>query len=73
MEWQDYVEDRPDVMMGKAVLKETRITVEHVLEELGRGVTEMQLLASHPRLKPEHVRAACLYAAAVIGSEQGVV
>ena len=31
MVWQDYIEERPDVMMGKPVFKGTRLTVEHVL------------------------------------------
>jgi len=42
MNWQDYIEEKPGVMMGKPVFKGTRITVEHVLRELGRmsiGIT----------------------------------
>ena len=70
MVWQDYIEERPDVMMGKPVFKGTRLTVEHVLGELGRGVSETELLRGHPRLTPEHIRAALLYAAAVIGMEE---
>jgi len=70
MVWQDYIEERPDVMMGKPVFKGTRLTVEHVLGELGRGVSEAELLRGHPRLTPEHIRAALLYAAAVIGMEE---
>ena len=70
MTWQDYIEERPDVMLGKPVFKGTRITVEHVLGELGRGMSESELLRGHPRLTAEHVRAALLYAAAVIGMEE---
>jgi uncharacterized protein (DUF433 family) len=70
MTWQDYIEERPDVMMGKPVFKGTRLTVEHVLAELGHGVDQAELLRGHPRLTPEHIRAALLYAAAVIGMEE---
>ncbi len=70
MAWQDYIEERPDVMMGKPVFKGTRLTVEHVLTELGRGVDQAELLRGHPRLTPEHIRASLLYAAAVIGMEE---
>jgi len=70
MFWQDYIEERPDVMMGKPVFKGTRITVEHVLAELGRGMDEAELLAGHPRLTEDHIRAALLYAAAVIGMDE---
>ncbi|MGQ9650406.1 MAG: DUF433 domain-containing protein [Phycisphaerae bacterium] len=64
------MEERPDVMMGKPVFKGTRITVEHVLAELGRGMDEAELLAGHPRLTKDHIRAALLYAAAVIGMDE---
>ena len=69
MQWQEYIEEDPKVMLGKPVFKGTRLTVEHVLEELGNGVSETELLANHPRLRPEHVRAAFQYAAAVLKLE----
>lgn len=47
MVWQDYIEERPDVMAGKPVFKGTRLTVEHVLTELGRGMSEAELLRGH--------------------------
>lgn len=70
MTWQDYIEERPEVMMGKPVFIGTRLTVEHVLAELGRGVEEAELLRGHPHLTPQHIRAALLHAAAVIGMEE---
>jgi uncharacterized protein (DUF433 family) len=66
MKWQDFIEEKPSVMLGKPVFKGTRITVEHVLEELGHGMSEADLLRGHPRLTAEHIRAAILYAAAVV-------
>ncbi len=70
MNWQDLIEERADVMAGKPVFKGTRITVEHVLTELGRGMSEEELLRGHPHLTRDHVRAAFLYAAAVLGSQE---
>jgi uncharacterized protein (DUF433 family) len=70
MVWQDYIEERPDVMMGKPVFKGTRITVEHVPGELGRGMDEVEFLGGHPRLTEDHIRAALLYAVAVIGMDE---
>jgi uncharacterized protein (DUF433 family) len=69
MQWQEYIEEDAKVMMGKPVFKGTRLTVEHVLEELGDGISEAALLENHPRLKPEHIRAAFQYAAAVLKFE----
>jgi len=73
LRWQDYIEERPDVMLGKPVFKGTRITVEHVLRELGNGVRAEDLLREHPRLTHEHVRAAWAYGAALIALEDTVL
>lgn len=70
MRWQDYIEERPDVMTGKPVFRNTRITVEHILRELGTGMSPAELLRGHPRLTEAHLRAAMLYAAAVLEGEQ---
>lgn len=67
--WDDYIEERKEVMLGKPVFKGTRLTVEFVLTELGGGATPEQLLDAYPTLKPEHIRAAQLYAADVIKME----
>lgn len=64
--WDDYIEERKDVMLGKPTFKGTRLTVEMVLTELGAGTTAQQVLDNYPTLKPEHIRAAMLYAADVI-------
>jgi uncharacterized protein (DUF433 family) len=50
-------------MMGKPVVKGTRITVEMILEKLGAGATVEQLLEAHPRLTREAVQAALAFAA----------
>ena len=51
----------PKVMMGKPVIAGTRITVEHILEELAAGTTIEDLLAAHPRLTIEGIQAALAY------------
>ena len=62
-QWQDYIEERKDVMLGKPVFKGTRLTVEHIFDELGSGMTAEELLAGYPQLKPEHIQAACQFGA----------
>ena len=49
--------------MGKPVVAGTRITVELILEKLAAGETVDQILAAHPRLTEEAVRAALAFAA----------
>lgn len=67
--WRPYIEQRPDVMLGKPVIKGTRLTVELIIESLAEGASETDLLKAHPRLRPEHIRAALAYAAASLSSE----
>ena len=56
----------PKVMMGKPVIRGTRITVEHILEELSYGATVDELLEAHPRLTHEAILAALAYALDVL-------
>ena len=70
--WQDYIEERKDVMMGKPIFKGTRLTVDHILNEMGSGMTEKELLENYPTLTPHHFRAALLYAAAVVAMDQSI-
>jgi uncharacterized protein (DUF433 family) len=53
----------PKVMVGKPVIKGTRITVEHIMRHLAAGWTEAELIDAHPHLTSEDIRATCAYAA----------
>ncbi len=59
----------PEVMLGKPVVAGTRITVEDILRRLAAGERAEDILAAHPRLTPEELRAALLYAAEALGAE----
>lgn len=59
----------PAVMMGKAVVSGTRITVELILEKLAGGETIEEILDSHPRLTREGILAALDYASRVLRSD----
>jgi uncharacterized protein (DUF433 family) len=60
------IEINPQVMMGKPVIRGTRITVELILNKLSEGATESELLEDYPNLAPEDVRAAMEYSSASI-------
>jgi uncharacterized protein (DUF433 family) len=59
----------PAVMMGKAVIVGTRITVEHILRCLAAGDTIEQIIDSYPHLTAEDIRAAQAYAADYLAHE----
>jgi uncharacterized protein (DUF433 family) len=66
---EDLIVSDPKVMMGKPVIKGTRITVELILDKLAAGETVSQILASHPRLTEESVRAALAFASQVLRAD----
>jgi len=66
---QKLIVSDPAVMMGKPVVKGTRITVELILEKLGAGETIEQLLDAHPRLTREGIQAALSFAAETLRSD----
>jgi uncharacterized protein (DUF433 family) len=65
----DRIERDPAVMVGKPVIKGTRIPVDLILREASMGRTFPEILHSYPRLTEEDVRAALAYAADFISHE----
>lgn len=59
--YRSLITSDPNIMMGKPVIAGTRITVEHILEELAGGATIEDLLEAHPRLTREAIQAALSY------------
>lgn len=57
------IETNPAVMLGKPVIRGTRIPVEVILRKLGEGATEAGLLEAYPRLVRADIQAALSYAA----------
>jgi uncharacterized protein (DUF433 family) len=67
------IEINPAVMLGKPVIRGTRITVELILRKLAEGETESELLEDYPHLTPEDIRAAIAYGAASVAHEEVVL
>lgn len=67
--FRDFIEVNPQVMMGKPVLKDTRITVEIIVEELSGGLTIEDLLEAYPTITQDAILAAVLFAAVEMKEE----
>jgi uncharacterized protein (DUF433 family) len=72
MTFTDRIEINPRVMLGKPVIRGTRIPVELILRKLSEGASEADLLDAYPTLKREDIHAAMRYAADTIAREEVV-
>ena len=70
MDWQDRITVDPKVLVGKPVIKGTRIAVEFLVDLLANGWTHEQILKNYPHLTPDDITAALHYAAEALKHEQ---
>jgi uncharacterized protein (DUF433 family) len=63
------IEINPEIMLGKPVIRGTRIPVELILRKLSEGATEAELLDAYPRLTTTDIQAALAYAADSLAHE----
>ena len=70
MEWRDHIAVDPQILVGKPVVKGTRISVELVIDLLAAGWTEQQVLDSYPTLEADDLRACLAYASEILHSEK---
>jgi len=64
------IESNPKVMLGKAVIKGTRLPVGILIEKMAYGETIEDLKKDYPFLKDDDIRAALLYAAKRVELEE---
>ena len=69
MNWEDRISVDAKVLVGKPVIKGTRIAVEFLLDLLANGWTHEQILKNYPHLTEEDIQAALHYAAEAVKQE----
>jgi len=72
VEQYERIDSRPDVMLGKPVIKGTRIPVELIVRKLGEGASLDELLDGYRALEKEDIQAALIYAADTMRDEKVV-
>jgi uncharacterized protein (DUF433 family) len=70
MNWQERIEINPKILVGKPVIKGTRMSVEFVIGLLGQGWTEEQVLKEYDHLDRADILACLTYASEVLSSER---
>jgi uncharacterized protein (DUF433 family) len=68
--YRDHIESNPKILAGKPVVKGTRIAVDLVLEELAYNPDLGELLAAHPDLTVDDVKACLAYAQAIVTGDK---
>ncbi len=67
------IEVNPKIMLGKPVIRGTRIPVELILRKLSAGASNADLLDAYPRLTRADIKAALSYAADTVAHEETIV
>lgn len=70
MKWRNHITVDPDILVGKPIIKGTRIAVEFVMDLLGRGWTVEQILAEYDHLTREDIQACLAYSAEMLKAER---
>lgn len=69
LNYREWITSNPNVLFGKPAIKDTRIPVELVLDELSGGMTIEEVIEAYPRLTREAIYAALAFAADTIRME----
>ncbi|MEX2599909.1 MAG: DUF433 domain-containing protein [Dehalococcoidia bacterium] len=70
MQWQERITTDPAVLVGKPVVKGSRLAVEFIIDLLAQGWSVDDVLQSYPGLTTDDVRACFAYASHVLHSER---
>ncbi|MBO9201504.1 MULTISPECIES: DUF433 domain-containing protein [Niastella] len=69
MDYKDYIESNAAIMLGKPIVKGTRITVALVLKKMSEGATAEDLIAAYPQLTFASISAVLAYASDMAANE----
>jgi len=70
MDWRERIAIDPNVLLGKPVIRGTRISVELVIDLLGRGYSKEQILEQYDHITSEDIQACLAYAGDILKSER---
>ncbi len=70
MDWQEQIVIDPEILVGKPIVKGTRLAVEFIIDLLAQGWSEPDILRNYPGLTAEDVRACLSYASATLKAEK---
>jgi uncharacterized protein (DUF433 family) len=70
MDWQKYITVDPAVLVGKPIIKGTRLAVEFIVGLMAQGWPEAEIIRNYPGLTSEEIRACLAYATETLREEK---
>lgn len=70
MDWKERIVVDPNILVGKPVVKGTRLAVEFIVDLLAQGWSQEEILRNYPGLAREDIQACLRYASAVLHAEK---
>jgi len=70
MNWQERIIIDPEILVGKPVVKGTRLAVEFIIDLLAQGWSEDEILRNYPGLSQDDIRACLGYASEILRAEK---
>ena len=70
MDWKDRIVVNPDVLLGKPIIRGTRLAVEFIIDLLAQGWSEQDIMGNYPGVTHEDIAACLSYAGEVLRTER---
>jgi len=70
MDWRERIIIDPNILVGKPVIRGTRLAVEFIVELLSQGWSEQEILRNYPGITREDIRACLAYATEMLRTEK---
>lgn len=70
VDWKDRIYIDPEILVGKPIIKGTRLAVEFIIDLLAQGWTEEKILRNYPGISREDVHACLAYASEILKVER---
>jgi uncharacterized protein (DUF433 family) len=70
MRWPERIVIDPNILVGKPVIKGTRLAVEFIIDLMAQGWSDTDILRNYPGLVREDILACLHYASVVLGAEK---
>jgi uncharacterized protein (DUF433 family) len=70
MDWQSRITINPNILVGKPIIKGTRLAVEFIIDLLAQGWATDEILRNYPGITIEDIQACLSYASATLKAEK---